>query len=126
MRVRIFLKTHLFYPYKNESVSTQRAFQKKSCLHEDAATFKLRCSNFNKRKQKSKMPAALSPKILAYAPIRSDVEKSVISKSCVFHPSIQQHENSVFKQIHSGERFRKALFLVTENAVYVWTLTQSG
>ena len=35
------------------------------------------------------------------------------------------HENSVFKKIHSRERFRKALFLVTENAVYVWMLTQN-
>ena len=33
--------------------------------------------------------------------------------------------NSVFKRIHSGERFRKASFSVIENAVSVWTLTQT-
>ena len=41
-------------------------------------------------------------------------------------PSTRQHENGVFKKIHSGERFRKDSFLVTENAVSVWTLTQNG
>ena len=42
-----------------------------------------------------------------------------------FHPSTRQHENGVFKKIHSGQRFRKASFSVTENAVSVWTPTQT-
>ena len=43
-----------------------------------------------------------------------------------FHTSTRQQENGVFKRIHSGERFRKASFSVTENAVSVWTRTQNG
>ena len=42
-----------------------------------------------------------------------------------FHPSTREQENGVFKKIHSGERFRKASFSVTENAVSVWTGTQN-
>ena len=33
-----------------------------------------------------------------------------------FSPSTLQHENGVFENIHSGERFRKYPFSVTENA----------
>ena len=36
-------------------------------------------------------------------------------KNHPFHPSTQQHENDVFEKIHPRERFRKDLFLVTEN-----------
>ena len=38
----------------------------------------------------------------------------------------RRHENGVCRKSHSGERFRETPFLVTENAVYVWTLTQNG
>ena len=41
-------------------------------------------------------------------------------------PSILHHQAGVFKFLHSGDRFRKAPFSVTENVVLVWTVGQTG
>ena len=43
-----------------------------------------------------------------------------------FHPSTRKRENGVFGNLHSGERFRKPPFSLTENAVYVWTQRRNG
>ena len=125
--IRIFLNTHLFYPYKKYPRPLEEPFRKYSRSHEDAATFKLRCSSFDKRKQTSKMPSCdpqRSVRMLWYVANRC-FDVSVFEK-LRFHPSTRQHENGVFKKFHSGERFRKASFSVTENAVSAWTLTQNG
>ena len=43
-----------------------------------------------------------------------------------FRPSTLHHLAGVFKFLHPGDRFRKASFSVTENAVLVWTVGQTG
>ena len=43
-----------------------------------------------------------------------------------FRPSTLHHLAGVFKFLHPGDRFRKAPFSVTENAVLVWTVGQPG
>ena len=43
-----------------------------------------------------------------------------------FWPSTQHHLAGVFKFLHPGDRFQKAPFSVTENAVLVWTVGQTG
>ena len=48
---------------------------------------------------------------------------SSFSKTSVF---TRPHVNGVFENLHSGERFRKPPFSLTENAVYVWTQRQNG
>ena len=105
-RIRIFLKTNLFYSYK-----------KYSRPYEDAATFKLRYSNFDKRKQTEKKCLCVFPKDPCACSLRYVVNRcrdvSVFEK-LRFHPSTRQHESGVFKKIHSGARFQKASFLMTE------------
>ena len=43
-----------------------------------------------------------------------------------FRPSTVHHLAGVFKFLHPGDLFRKAPFSVTENAVLVWTVGQTG
>ena len=43
-----------------------------------------------------------------------------------FRPSTLHRLAGVFKFLHSGDRCRKAPFSVTENAVLVWTVGQTG
>ena len=43
-----------------------------------------------------------------------------------FRPSTLHHLAGDFKFLHPGYRFRKAPFSVTENAVLVWTVGQTG
>ena len=42
-----------------------------------------------------------------------------------FWPSTLHQLAGVFKLLHTGDRFRKAPFSVTENAVLVWTVRQT-
>ena len=84
----------------------EERFRKYPRPHEDAATFKLLCSNFDKRKQTIKMPLRdprRSVRMLWYV-VNRCCDVSVFEK-LRFHPSTRQHENGVFKTIHSGERF---------------------
>ena len=55
-------------------------------------------SNFDERKQASKGPRVIPKDPCACCDV------SVFEK-LRFHPSTRQHENGVFKQTHSGERF---------------------
>ena len=50
----------------------------------------------------------------------------IVFENLRFPPSTRTHENGVFENLHSGERFQKAPFLVAENGVYVWTQEQNG
>ena len=123
----LFENASFFIRIKNYPRPHEEHFRKYPRPHEDPATFKLRCSSFDKRKQTSKMPSCdpqRSVRMLWYVASRC-FDVSVFEK-LRFHPSTRQHENGDFKKIHSGESFRKGSFLVTENAVSVWTLTQNG
>ena len=105
--IRIFLKTLLFIRIKKYLRPHEKRFRKYPRSHEDAATFKLRCSSFDKRKKTSKMPwcdPQRSVRMLWYVANRC-FDVSVFEK-LRFHPSTQKHKNGVFKKMHSGDRFR--------------------
>ena len=125
-RIRIFLKTHLFYPYKKDPRPHEDRFQKHSPPHENTVTYKFTIrkwnsifdndighSNFDERKQTNIMfSLAWSPKNRAHFLIcsKSTRSRQRFRKALCFHPSTRQHEKGVFKNIHSGERFRKLRF----------------
>ena len=52
----IFENASFFIRFQKDSRPHEERFQKYPRPHEDAVTFKLRCSNFDKRKQTIKMP----------------------------------------------------------------------
>ena len=124
-RIWIFLKMHLFYPYKKYPRPHEERFRKFPRPHEDAAAFKLLCSNFDKRKQTIKMPLRDPQKSvrMVWYVVNRCCDVSVLEK-LRFHPSTRQHEKGALKKIHSGEWFRKASFFVTENAFSLWSVIQ--
>ena len=125
-RIRIFLKTHLFYPHKNIRVHTRSVFENipahsKTLLH---SNFAVRTSI--KENRQSKCPCMIHRDTCTCSDTSLiDAVTSAFSKSSVFtRPN--DIIKRVFKKILSGERFRKASFLLIKNAVFVWTLTQNG
>ena len=110
----LFENASFFIRIKKYPRPHEERFRKYPRPHEDAATLKLRCSSFDKRKHTSKMPSCdpqRSVRRLWYVSNRC-FDVSVFEKHR-FHSSTRQHENGVFKKIHSGERFRKTSFSVT-------------
>ena len=107
----IFENASFLIRFQKDLRPHEERFRKYPRPHEDAATFKLCCSNFDKRKQTIKMPFCCpqrSVRMLWYV-VNRCLDVSVFEK-LRFHPSTRQHENGVFKKIHSGERFEKLRF----------------
>ena len=51
----------------------------------------------------------------------------IVFESLCFRPSIRKRvEAVVFKNLHSGERFKKAASFIPVNAVYTWTKGKNG
>ena len=123
----IFENAFFFIRFQKESRPHEERFRKYPRPHEDAATLKTSLFELRQKKTDNQNALLLSPKIRAHARyvVNQCLDISVFEK-LRFHPSTRQHENGVFKKIHSGERFRKDSFLVTENAASVWTLAQNG
>ena len=107
------------YPYKKYPRPHEEILRIYSLPQENAVIFEI-------RKQINKMPSSdpqRSEHMLWWV-INRHYDVSVFEK-LRFRPSTRQQETGVFKKIHSGERFRKESFSVTENAISVWTLTQT-
>ena len=53
--------------------------------------------------------------------MRSIMYGIIVFENLSFRPSIRKRQAAVFLRLGSRDRFRKPLFLVPENAIYVWT-----
>ena len=114
-------------PFSNEKGAVLSVF-KKTCVHSYRFRIVFVRPHYNADQERGQHSSVCRPfwiLTVAWSGARSCLcDDVIVSDSTSF--SLSTLENSVFKSLHSGDRFRMAPFSVIDCGVVVWTIALSG